>query len=175
MIVLYWYFCIYFNLMYAYYFGLSGESSSYDALWCRCSMMSKPASMSAACSYVPWHPSHHEWKCNPEVCHPMHSHNMLFVLISLWPINYNSTHFSCHPKQLKSYLYLKYNNSENGRDGWVKGLLTSGLHTTLMVRRVYILTAEIAIKIFTTSGFFKVVFLRLWGTKKFHKWAGWII
>ena len=44
-----------------------------------------------------------------------------------------------------------------------------------MVRRVYILTAEIAIKIFTTSGFFKVGFLRLWGTKKFHKWAGWII
>ena len=100
---------------------------------------------------------------------------MLFGLISLWPINYNSTHFSCHPKQLKSYLYLKYNNSENGRDGRVKGLLTSGLHTTLMVRRVYILTAEIAIKIFTTSVFFKVVFLRLWGTKKFHKWAGWII
>ena len=79
---------------------------------------------------------------------------------------YDSTHFSCHPKQLKSYLYLKYNNSENGRDGRVKGLLTSGLHTTLMVRRVYILTAEIAIKIFTTSVFFKVVFLRLWGTKK---------
>ena len=55
------------------------------------------------------------------------------------------------------------------------GLLTSGLHTTLMVKRVYILTAEIAIKIFTTSVFFKVVFLRLWGTKKIHKWAGWII
>ena len=88
---------------------------------------------------------------------------------------YDSTHFSCHPKQLKSYLYLKYNNSENGRDGRVKGLLTSGLHTTLMVRRVYILTAEIAIKTFTTSVFFKVVFLRLWGTKKIHKWAGWII
>ena len=35
-----------------------------------------------------------------------------------------------------------------------------------MVRRVYILTAEIAIKIFTTSVFFKVVFLRLWGSKK---------
>ena len=31
--------------MYAYYFGLSGKSSSYDALWCRCSMMSKPVSM----------------------------------------------------------------------------------------------------------------------------------
>ena len=118
--------------MYAYYFGLSGKSSSYDALWCRCSMMSKPVSMTVHI-------------------------------------------FSCHPKQLKSYLYLKYNNSENGRDGRVKGLLTSGLHTTLMVRRVYILTAEIAIKIFTTSVFFKVVFLRLWGTKKIHKWAGWII
>ena len=31
--------------MYAYYFGLSGKSSSYDALWCRCSMMSKAVSM----------------------------------------------------------------------------------------------------------------------------------
>ena len=79
-IVLYWYFCIYFNLMYAYYFGLSGESSSYDALWCRCSMMSKPVSMSAACSYVPWHPSHHEWKCNPEVCRPLTLPSHAFAL-----------------------------------------------------------------------------------------------
>ena len=79
---------------------------------------------------------------------------------------YDSTHFSCHPKQLKSYLYLKYNNSENGRDGRVKGLLTSGLHTTLMVRRVYILTAEIAIKIFTTSVFFQSCFFTIVGNKK---------
>ena len=83
-IVLYWYFCIYFNLMYAYYFGLSGESSSYDALWCRCSMMSKPVSMSAACSYVPWHPSHHEWKCNPEVCRPLTLPSHAFALHALW-------------------------------------------------------------------------------------------
>ena len=35
-----------------------------------------------------------------------------------------------------------------------------------MVRRVYILTAEIAIKIFTTSVFFKVVFLDCGDQKK---------
>ena len=35
-----------------------------------------------------------------------------------------------------------------------------------MVRRVYILTAEIAIKIFTTSVFFKVVFFTIVGNKK---------
>ena len=35
-----------------------------------------------------------------------------------------------------------------------------------MVRRVYILTAEITIKIFTTSVFFKVVFFTIVGNKK---------
>ena len=35
-----------------------------------------------------------------------------------------------------------------------------------MVRRVYILTAEIAIKIFTTSGFFQSCFFTIVGNKK---------